>query len=143
MYPSLHNKVSDLLRTSYLSFTFHDKDSSSGSIDDYDTNIMGHFTCRNPTCHAVWASKKIPITIRRYAQERYNTRVYYQACKRCGTTSQPSLDEESYVERVAYRLKKWAGVQMEIPPFRGVSKGPHLDELCEGCKDGHCSALYQ
>jgi hypothetical protein len=126
MYPSLHNEVSDLLRTSYLSFAFHDKDSSSGSIDDYDTNIMGHFTCRNPSCHAVWASKK-----------------YYQACKRCGTTSQPILDEESYVERVAYRLKKWAGVQMEIPPFKGVSKGPHLDELCEGCKDGHCSALYQ
>jgi hypothetical protein len=39
--------------------------------------------------------------------------------------SKPILDD-SYVERVAYRLKKWCGVELERPEF------------CEGCKAGHC-----
>ncbi|KAH7081965.1 zinc-binding domain-containing protein [Paraphoma chrysanthemicola] len=140
MYPSLHNDVSELLYADLLFFSFHEKDDDNSCIDDYDTTIMGQFTCSNPTCLAVWGSKQIAITIRRYSNKQYNARVYYQSCKRCQTTSEPVLDH-SYAERVAYRLKRWSGVQVERPPFSGVSKGPHRSDLCEGCKQGHCSNM--
>ena len=52
--------------------------------------------------------------------------------------SRPILDD-SYAERVAYRLKKWCGVELERPEFSGQSKGPHEKKFCEGCKAGHCS----
>jgi hypothetical protein len=44
-------------------------------------------------------------------------------------------------ERVAYRLKKRRGIEMDRPIYSGQSKGPHQNNLCEGCKDGHCSQL--
>jgi hypothetical protein len=140
MYPSHHNDVSDLLYKDNLFFSFYEKDDDNSCIDDYDTNIMGQFTCSNTACLAVWKSKQIAITIRRYSNERYNARVYYQSCKRCRMTSEPQLDY-SYAERVAYRLKKWSGVPVERPPFSGQSDGPHRSDLCEGCKQGHCSKM--
>ncbi|KAJ6280724.1 zinc-binding domain-containing protein [Bipolaris maydis] len=140
MYPSLHNEVSDLLYVDNLSFSFYEKDDANSCINEYDTNVMGRFTCSNTACLAVWTSKQIAITIRRYLDGGYNARVYYQSCKRCSTTSEPKLDD-SYAERVAYRLKKWSGIQMELPPFSGLSNGPHRSDLCEGCKQGHCSKM--
>ncbi|KAF1999570.1 hypothetical protein P154DRAFT_523126 [Amniculicola lignicola CBS 123094] len=140
MYPSLDTDVSDLLSEDNLFFSFYEKDDDNSCIDDYDTNIMGQFACTNPACTAVWTSKQIAITIRRYSNKRYNARVYYQSCKRCRTASEPQLDY-SYAERVAYRLKKWSGVQVEPPFFSGQSNGPHMSDLCEGCKEGHCSKI--
>ena len=141
MYPLLHNEVSDLLYKDNISFSFYEKDDANGCTDDYDTNIMGQFVCSNTSCPAVWTSKQIAITIRRYPNERYNARVYYQSCKRCHRTSEPQLDS-SYAERVAYRLKKWSGIHMERPFFfSGQGKGPHRSDLCEGCKQGHCSKI--
>ncbi|KAF2111827.1 zinc-binding domain-containing protein [Lophiotrema nucula] len=140
MYPSLHNDVSDRLREDNLSFSFYRNDDQTSCMNEYDTTIMGRFACRNEICMAVWTSKQIAITIRRYPNERYNARVYHQSCKGCGTTTVPQLDH-SYAERVAYRLKKWCGVQMEVPPFSGRSDGPHRSDLCEGCKQGHCSTM--
>ena len=50
--------------------------------------------------------------------------------------------DESYAERVAYRLKKWCGVEVEPPHYNPEPKGPpHEIELCEGCKDGHCAEM--
>jgi hypothetical protein len=80
---------------------------------------------------------RIAITIRMYRGERYNTRVYHQRCKACNSLSRPILDD-SYAKRVAYRLKKWCGVELERPEFSGQSKGPHEAKFCEGCKAGHC-----
>jgi hypothetical protein len=140
MYPSLHDGVSDLLRDDNLYFSFHEADNDRGCITDYDTNIMGQFNCRNTTCPAIWTSKKIPITIRLYSNNRYNAKVYYQSCKRCQVRSEPSLDS-SYAERVVYRLRKWSGIQTTLPPYLGPSKGEHRRDLCEGCKDGHCSEM--
>lgn len=140
MYPSLHNNVSDLLHEDSLFFSFYEKDDDTSCLNDYDTFIMGRFTCRNRACPTVWTSKQIAITIRRYSHERYNARVYHQSCKHCRTTSEPQLDH-SYAERVAYRLKKWCGVEMEALPFSGRADGPHRSDLCEGCKMGHCSKL--
>jgi hypothetical protein len=139
MFPLMHDKVAHLLEVEDLYFTFHDLDEDTGCIRDYDTCIMGRFRCRNQKCHSKgWSSKKIAVTIRMYPGERYNARVYHQSCKTCNLISKPILDD-SYAERVAYRLKKWNGVELERPIFSGKSKGPHEDDLCEGCKAGHCN----
>ncbi|KAI6714067.1 hypothetical protein B2J93_8621 [Marssonina coronariae] len=138
MFPSLHEDVSPLLEAKGHPFTFHDADNDNDCIRSYDTSIMGRFHCGSPQCHAkVWSSKKIAITIRMYAGQRYNARVYHQRCQACRALSIPVLDD-SYAGRVAYRLLKWRGVEQDRPEFAGESKGPHQMELCEGCKAGHC-----
>jgi len=143
MYPSLHDNVSSLLRENNLFFDFHKNDDPKDCIKEYDTNIMGLFTCHNPACTSrSWKSKKIAITIRMYPREQYNARVYHQRCEACGVVSKPQVDD-SYAERVAYRVKKWRGVDMEVPPYSRQKGLPHKRELCEGCKYGHCSDLTE
>ncbi|KAE8151572.1 zinc-binding domain-containing protein [Aspergillus avenaceus] len=141
LYPSLHEDVSELLENDELYFDFHPLDNDNKSIRDYDTNIMGSFTCRNGSCPSTgWTSKKVAITIRMYPGEDYNARVYHQRCKRCNWISRPTLDQ-SYAERVAYRLKKWNGAPMTRQQYHGFKKsdGPYNSRLCEGCKAGHCA----
>ena len=140
MYSSLHAEVSPLLKEGGLHFDFHNIDEPSASTREYDTNIMGKFKCANDACSSSgWSSNKISVTIRLYSGNRYNARVYHQRCKRCKSLSRPLLDE-TYAERVTYRLKKWSGVEVERPSHSGgKSKGPHQSSLCEGCKAGHCS----
>lgn len=139
MYPTLHDEVSSLLEEDNLRFSFYGNNTSATCIKQHDTNIMGRFTCENNSCTSNgWSSKKIPITIRMYHGARYNVIVYHQRCRKCNKLAKPRLDE-SYAERVAYRLKKWRGVHVETPTYSGQSKGPHRRELCEGCKAGHCS----
>ncbi|KAF7860686.1 hypothetical protein EAF04_008204 [Stromatinia cepivora] len=141
MYPLLHDSVSRLLEENNLHFDFHDIDDATSCTKEYDANIMGRFICRNRACNSSgWSSKRIAITIRMYPGAKYNGRVYHQRCKSCNSLSQPLLDD-SYAERVAYRIKKWRGIQMYLPKYSGRSKGPHNTNLCEGCKAGHCSAL--
>ena len=141
MYPELHDDVLRLLEDEDLHFDFHENDDPRTCIKDYDTNVMGRFICHNRACGSSgWSSKKIAITVRMYPEEEYNVRVYHQRCQRCNGLSTPRLDD-SYAERVAYRLKKWSGIEMDAPNRSGTSKGPHQSELCEGCKDGHCSEL--
>jgi hypothetical protein len=139
MYLMFHNDVSRLLAEDDLRFDFHENDESTSCIKEYDTTIMGRFVCRDPMCSSSrWSSKRIAITIRMYTGAQYNARVYHQCCQECNSISKPRLDD-SYAERVAYRLKKWSGIEMERPIYSGQSKGPHLSDLCEGCKHGHCS----
>ncbi|KAI3567863.1 zinc-binding domain-containing protein [Fusarium oxysporum f. sp. albedinis] len=107
MCPQLHRKVSPLLSKDNLRFKFHNVDDDSTCIKSYDTNVMGRFVCNNRKCATNgWSSKKIAITIRMYDNERYNVRVYNQHCKACNSTSRPLLDEKSYADRVAYRIKE-------------------------------------
>lgn len=122
-----------------LYFGFHENDNTGNSIKQYDTNIMGRFTCPNAACGSTgWSSKKVAITIRMYPGAQYNARVYNQRCQECKKLGEPQLDD-SYAERVAYRLKKWSGIEMDKPTYSGQSTGPHHKNLCEGCKDGHCT----
>jgi len=143
MYPALHDSVSSLLKEDGLSFIFFAIDEENGSIEEYDTNIMGRFKYKNRGCsQGGWASKKIAITIRMYPEQRYNARVYHQRCKSCRSLSKPSLDD-SYAQRIAYRLKKWSGIEMDLPSFTArEAKRPHESAYCEGCKHGHCSEGY-
>ncbi|KLJ08854.1 hypothetical protein EMPG_15721, partial [Blastomyces silverae] len=142
IYPTHHEHVSRLLEEECLHYNFHNVDTAKGCISEYDTNIMGRFTCHNDSCGATgWSSRQIAITIREYNGGKYNARVYHQRCGGCDSLSRPVLDD-SYAERVAYRIKKWNGIFMGAPPpYSSKSKGPHHNDLCEGCKDGHCSAL--
>ena len=139
MYPDYHDDVLRLLEEDSLVFDFYEADDSENSIREYDSNIMGRFVCKNGACPSNgWSSKKVAITIRLYHRDRYNARVYYQRCKDCNRLSKPILNE-TYAERVAYRLKKWSGIEMDLPHSSGKSEGPHQSSLCEGCKNGHCS----
>ncbi|EEP75359.1 conserved hypothetical protein [Uncinocarpus reesii 1704] len=144
MYPDLDADVSRLLADSGLSLDFHQVDDGKDSTRAWDTNVMGRFSCHNKNCRSTgWSSKKIAITIRMYKyipSAKYNARVYHQRCKSCNRLSRPVLDS-SYAERVAYRLKKWHGIQTETAVYSGGSKGPHNSRLCEGCKDGHCRQM--
>lgn len=142
MYPALHDSVDWLLSEDGLSFTFFEIDEDKGFIKDYDTNIMGYFTCWNKACSKNgWSSKKIAITIRMYPDQQYNARVYHQRCKGCDSLSQP-VPDDSYAERIAYRLKKWSDIDIARPFYNAESKGPHESALCEGCKHGHCTSGY-
>ncbi|KFY03141.1 hypothetical protein V490_00269 [Pseudogymnoascus sp. VKM F-3557] len=128
MYPSLHNSVSQLLSSSGLYFTFLGTDSDSGLIREYDTFIMGKFRCWNGDCpKVIWTSGVVAITIRMYPGERYNARVYHQRCDGCNALSKPILDE-SYAQRIAYRLKKWSGVEVEPPVYKEGKGSPHSME---------------
>ena len=141
MYPECDDQVANLLKDDELAFGFHGNDDPQSSIKEYDTNIMGRFRCENPSCESDgWSSKKIAITIRLFPRQKYNARMYHQRCKSCNWISRPSLDD-SYAERVVYRLKKWRGIRMEAPERFGRSDKPHESDLCEGCKNGRCSEL--
>ncbi|KAI3316875.1 zinc-binding domain-containing protein [Xylariaceae sp. AK1471] len=139
MHPLKHPEVSRLLEDDNLSFTFQNNDDESGWTKTYDSSIIGRFICHNPNCATDgWSSKQVAITIRMYPKQKYNARVYHQRCERCNSLSKPKLDD-TYAERVAYRIKKWCGIKLEMRPYSGKSKGPHKNELCEGCKAGHCA----
>lgn len=144
MYPSLHNNVSRHLQWANPPFNFHNIDDDDGYIVKYDSHIMGKFRCYGRTCNSRrWSSAQIAITIRMYNDKRYNARVYHQRCKKCKSPCEPELAENSYVERVVYRLKKWGGLRVRNRPFfRGQgNKRPHWRDLCEGCKAGRCKQL--
>lgn len=100
---------------------------------------MGKFKCNNKRCSArSWSSKNVAILIRGYPENGYNAVVFNQRSKSCNELGQLTLDKDSYVERVAYRIKKWAGVEMEPPHYAGKIGPPYEGELCEGCKAGYC-----
>jgi len=82
---------------------------------------------------------------RRHSQQcdnTYDAVVFKQRCRTCQHLGTMRINENSYIERVAYRLKKWAGVPMETPEYNAVERGPpHESSLCEGCKAGCCPML--
>ncbi|RDW83793.1 3CxxC-type zinc finger protein [Aspergillus mulundensis] len=138
MFTEQHSSVLELLKTSGLKMSFHPVDTDKGTICAKETNVVGEFICNNKPCKSKgWASGVVATVIRLYPDNRYNARVYHQRCKKCNTLSRPKLDE-SYAERVAYRLKKWNDIDVEEPVYNKESKEPHKTQLCEGCKAGHC-----
>lgn len=118
---------------------FYENQFSSKHSRNYSTQVMGRFTCNNTACRKQsWGSKIVAIWIKEHPRNGYSVVVYNQRCRSCDFLGDLRLDKDCYVERVAYRLKRWAGVEMEEPPF-GRKKGPpHESGLCEGCKRGIC-----
>lgn len=143
-YPTLHEAVAKAFdNVPQPAPLFQHHGHKSKVIKDYTTSIMGRFQCRDHKCSSPsWGSKKIAIQIREFAGNTYDAVVYKQRCRTCGNLGTMRIDEESYVERVAYRLKKWAGVRMERPEYNEEGEGPpHKSSLCEGCKAGCCPML--
>ena len=113
--------------------------SDTSADREYTTHVMGDFKCMNTTCSTPgWGSKKVAIQIRGYAGNGYNAVVFNQRCKDCDELGTLHLDKKSYVERIAYRIQKWAGLQAEQPFYASKNGLPHKSELCEGCKRGVC-----
>lgn len=140
MHPGLHGEVSQRLEANGLSVGFYEEGEPEDSIRDYDTNVMGAFTCPNRSCRIQrWTSNLIAISIQLYEDEEYNAIVWHQRCQKCEDMGILELDVQSYVDRVVYRLGKWLGLDAAVPPYsEKIKNRPHKQELCEGCKSGHC-----
>ena len=141
MFPPLHQHVVAAVSDEITSTWFHTKDSDKDCNNEYSTSIMGRFKCNNNACSGTgWASKMVTILIRGYPGNGYNAVVFNQRCKACHQLGTLVLDSirDSYVDRVAYRLKKWAGIQMEQKYYAPKEGLPHESNLCEGCKRGVC-----
>jgi hypothetical protein len=142
MFPSLHQDVVDAVSDQIASTWFHEKDSDRDSHEEYSTHVMGKFKCNNDACSRDgWGSKKVAILIRGYPRNGYNAVVFNQRCKSCNRLGTLTLDEKSYVDRVAYRLKKWAGILMEEQYYDSKEGPPHESDLCEGCRRGVCRQM--
>lgn len=139
MYPSLHQPVASTLASHAIPIQFHNANSDEGTVNRYSTFVMGSFACENNVCPGgVWLSGKITILIRKYPGNEYNAVVYKQRCRYCKRLGRLDLDEQSYTDRVAYRLMKWAGMELDRPAHGGKTTKPHRSDLCEGCKRGVC-----
>jgi hypothetical protein len=141
MFPSLHQDVVNAVSGQIALPQFHPDNSDSAANNTYSTNVMGTFKCTDNACsNHGWGSKKVAILIMGYSKGSYNAVVFNQRCRSCKKLGKLTLDKESYVDRVAYRLKKWAGIDMEKPYVNSKKGPPHESTLCEGCKRGICSA---
>ncbi|KAK3385515.1 zinc-binding domain-containing protein [Podospora didyma] len=140
MIPSLHgdvsNDVNDILNPCPW---FNESGGDADADETYSTNVMGSFRCATTKCEQTgWGSRKVSIVIRRYPGGGYNAVIFSQRCKACRKLGFLTVDKTSYVERVAYRLKKWAGIPMPKPEH-SEHRGPeHESDLCEGCQRGYC-----
>ncbi|KAH8774389.1 zinc-binding domain-containing protein, partial [Diaporthe sp. PMI_573] len=86
-----------------------------------------------------WSSKKVAIRITGYARNGYNAVIFNQYCASCNHLGTLQLDKDSYIDRVTYRLKRWAGVLTEQQHYVRKKTGlPHRSGLCEGCKRDYC-----
>ncbi|KAF2827314.1 hypothetical protein CC86DRAFT_348664 [Ophiobolus disseminans] len=138
-FPALHADIAEAVFPDIISTWFRDNDNFDYSNDEWLTHVMGKFTCNNNVCKTQrWASKKVPLEIQGYDGNGYHAVVFNQRCKSCEGLGTFVLDKESYVERVAYRLKKWAGVRMVPPDYNPKEGAPHERAFCEGCKRGKC-----
>lgn len=144
IFPHIHDKILASLSGDITPEPYFNHITSANAAhhsNEYSTNIMGTFLCTNTSCDQEgWGSKKIAIRIRRYLPGNgYNAVVFNQRCKSCQKLGSMTINEESYIDRVTYRLKKWAGVEVEKPQFNRREGPPHARHLCEGCKRGVCS----
>ncbi|KAF9163117.1 hypothetical protein DFQ26_002906 [Actinomortierella ambigua] len=137
MYPELSANVEELLMKP---FSFHSvDDDGQAATKEYDTFVAGTFACRSKQCSKKrWSSGKIAISIRMYAGNQYNARIYHQCCRGCKGVSRPTLEPDTYGERVSYRLNKWCGYKVENPGQGSKTTPPHDCANCEGCKVGRC-----
>jgi hypothetical protein len=143
MFPQLHEAVQSAVGWAIPSLRFNYEDTEDGLNNQRNTSVMGDFVCTNRNCPKPgWSSNMVPVWIRGYGGHRpgrYNAVVFNQRCSLCNRLGTLTLDEKSYVERISYWLCKWAGAAVTRPVYAGLSRGPHVEELCEGCKHGHCS----
>ncbi|KAK4221910.1 zinc-binding domain-containing protein [Podospora fimiseda] len=136
----LHQNVCDTLRAEGFSLIpeFNKTGPDYAADKRHSTSIMAKFRCRKEGCGGT-CSKKVAIRIRWFEGNTYNASVYNQRCLDCDALGIMAVDKDVYVARVVYRLKKWAGIEMEQPDYPGTPDGTvHECEHCEGCRLGIC-----
>ncbi|KAF1975974.1 hypothetical protein BU23DRAFT_457231 [Bimuria novae-zelandiae CBS 107.79] len=139
VYPRWNKAVSTAVSPYIGRVYFHPGVTDRDAIREHETHVMGKFTCSDKSCKMkAWSSKMISIVIQKYPGNEYNAIIYNQRCKKCNNLGCLHLDKECYIERVAYRLKQWAGLMMEKPYYAEKKGPPHKSKLCEGCKRGVC-----
>ncbi|KAH6613134.1 zinc-binding domain-containing protein [Boeremia exigua] len=140
LFPDLHPRVAAAVSPGISSTWFNDAENVDKIPErEYSTHVMGKFTCANLNCTKLcWTSRKVPIEIRGYKDNGYAATVYNQRCTACNHLGTLELDQHSYVKRVAYRLQKWAGMNLKAPVFKTREGPPHEHLFCEGCKRGKC-----
>ncbi|KAF4772753.1 hypothetical protein HER10_EVM0011669 [Colletotrichum scovillei] len=137
-FPLLHPKVANAV-VDHITVVWVSKKTTREPNNTYSTSVKGKFTCDNGACsNKTWTSGKVTLAIQGYPGGGYNAVVYNQRCKVCNRLGIFSLAEDTYVDRIAYRLKKWAGVAMERRVYEKRGTPPHKKGLCEGCKKGCC-----
>ncbi|RVD89042.1 uncharacterized protein DFL_000065 [Arthrobotrys flagrans] len=137
LFPEHHSMVAEQVENIVF------KSSIGTGAHEYTTNLTGSFKCSNPNCKKRWATGIMATVIRGYKQQGgqlgYSAQVYSQRCIKCDSLGRMNLDVDVYVERVARRLLIWKG---ELEPIRRPKEKrempPHIDELCEGCREGNC-----
>jgi hypothetical protein len=138
-YPKLHEKVIEAVPTQIGNTPwFNHRGDQQEPSKEWETNVMGRFHCINGCAQTTWTSKKVSIVIRGYNGNGYDAIVFNQRCKFCKGLGKFTLDQQSYIERISYRLQRWAGLDVEQPPYDEKEGPPHVKELCEGCKRGYC-----
>lgn len=138
-YPTLHQSVAQAVTADIGSTWFNEDENDEEFDNEYGTCVMGRFACNTRSCKTRgWSSKVVAIVIRGYPGNGYNALVFNQSCISCNELGNLKLHQQSYVDRVAYRLKKWAGVEVEQPHYERKDRGPHESKFCEGCKKGVC-----
>ncbi|KAF9315219.1 hypothetical protein BG003_003366 [Podila horticola] len=136
LYPELFGCVDENLKKP---FTFYNVDDAGlHAVKEYDTFVSGVFICSNRCSKRGWSSGKITISIRLYDHDQYNARVYHQHCRGCHALIRPTLDADTYGERVSYRLNRWSGFKIDRPEYGKKKTPPHDCENCEGCSIGRC-----
>lgn len=141
MYPNLHQDVLNALSEAVSPKPYFNKSGGDDdAIQDYETSIRGKFKCSNEECTGVgWNSNRVSIVIRGYKRNGYNALVFNQKCEACEHFGTLTIDKKAYVDRVRYRLLKFAGVDVKPPPYsHRVDTLPHRQELCEGCRQYRC-----
>jgi hypothetical protein len=138
-FPELHPSVAEAVALRTSTPWSYESQPNTRHHREHSTKVMGKFLCNNAGCrNQSWGSKIVAIWIKEHTRSSYSAVVYNQRCRSCNCLGDLRLDQDCYVERVAYRLKKWAGVEMEQPPFERKKGPPHESALCEGCKRGVC-----
>ncbi|KAK3347153.1 zinc-binding domain-containing protein [Lasiosphaeria hispida] len=139
VYPHLHGRVVEALLPDVLDpepWFVHEPGTRENRKETF---IVGRFSCPNQSCRkAGWTTGKVCIHITSYANSGYRAIVWSQRCKLCDTMGILALDEQSYIDRVAFRLKKWAGLVVPAVPYVKRGTPPHLSDFCEACIAGFC-----
>ncbi|KAF4454074.1 hypothetical protein F53441_3359 [Fusarium austroafricanum] len=139
MYPELHSYVALSLEEDDPVYTFREQYQKTDIKRVFDTKVIGKFFCHRSQCgNREWHSNSIAIRIREYHGNQYNVQVYHQQCSKCKKPTRAKLDKPIYADRVAYRIKKWNGIEAEQLKLDVETNGAHRAELCERCQKGHC-----
>lgn len=131
------NTIARMLREKGITIKYNDH----RMLKYYTVKVEGFFDC---DCGKTWSSYMATIKVDLYL--KCITRVYKQACKRCGEWVSPSYHLEDVMERVItkYYERKQSldsgnafgdNTMVDGNLRRGNAQGPHEQSLCERCQE--------